>query len=54
MKNIKLPPISRKPSIWWRTEEAKSPHTGIQMSLGDTIDRLTILSRKIYFGEEGA
>jgi hypothetical protein len=24
------------------------------MSLGDVIDRLTILSRKIYFGEEGA
>ena len=24
------------------------------MSLGDVIDRLTILSRKIFFGEEGA
>lgn len=29
-------------------------HTHIEMSLGDCIDRLTILSRKIYFGEEGA
>ena len=28
--------------------------THISMSLGDVIDRLTILSRKIYFGEEGA
>ena len=28
--------------------------TNISMSLGDVIDRLTILSRKIYFGEEGA
>lgn len=32
----------------------KSPNTGIEMSLGDVFDRLTILSRKIYFGEEGA
>lgn len=32
----------------------KAPNTGIQMSLGDVIDRLTILSRKIFFGEEGA
>ncbi len=28
--------------------------THIDMSLGDAIDRLTILSRKILFGEEGA
>ena len=28
--------------------------THISMSLGDVVDRLTILSRKIYFGEEGA
>ena len=28
--------------------------TNIQMSLGDAIDRITILSRKIFFGEEGA
>ena len=28
--------------------------TGIWMSLGDAVDRLTILSRKIFFGEEGA
>jgi hypothetical protein len=28
--------------------------TNIDMSLGDVIDRITILSRKIYFGEEGA
>lgn len=28
--------------------------TGIDMSLGDVIDRITILSRKIFFGEEGA
>lgn len=28
--------------------------TGIEMSLGDAIDRLTILTRKIAFGEEGA
>lgn len=32
----------------------KAPNTKIEMSLGDVIDRLTILSRKIYFGEEGA
>jgi hypothetical protein len=32
----------------------KTPNTKIEMSLGDVIDRLTILSRKIYFGEEGA
>lgn len=28
--------------------------TKIDMSLGDAIDKLTILSRKIFFGEEGA
>mgnify|MGYP003594550769 CR=1 FL=1 len=28
--------------------------TNIDMSLGDVIDRITILTRKIYFGEEGA
>lgn len=28
--------------------------TNIHMALGDAIDRLTILSRKIFFGEEGA
>jgi len=28
--------------------------TNIDMSVGDVIDRLTILSRKIFFGEEGA
>lgn len=28
--------------------------TNIDMSLGDAIDRLSILARKIYFGEEGA
>jgi hypothetical protein len=28
--------------------------TNINMSLGDVIDRVTILSRKIFFGEEGA
>ena len=28
--------------------------THISMSLGDVVDRLTILTRKIYFGEEGA
>ena len=28
--------------------------TNIDMSLGDVIDRLTILSRKLFFGEEGA
>jgi hypothetical protein len=28
--------------------------TKIDMSLGDAIDRLTILSRKLFFGEEGA
>ena len=32
----------------------KSLNTGIEMSLGDIVDRLTILSRKIFFGEEGA
>ena len=28
--------------------------TNIDMSLGDAVDRLTILARKIAFGEEGA
>jgi len=28
--------------------------TNIDMSLGDAIDRITILARKIQFGEEGA
>lgn len=28
--------------------------TNIDMSLGDAIDRITILTRKIQFGEEGA
>jgi len=28
--------------------------THIDMSLGDAIDRISILARKIYFGEEGA
>jgi len=28
--------------------------TNIDMSIGDVIDRLTILSRKIFFGEEGS
>lgn len=28
--------------------------TGIDLSLGDAIDRVTILARKIAFGEEGA
>lgn len=28
--------------------------TNIDMSLGDAIDRVTILTRKIFFGEEGA
>lgn len=28
--------------------------TNIDMSLGDTIDRISILTRKIAFGEEGA
>ncbi len=28
--------------------------TNIDMSFGDVIDRITILSRKIFFGEEGA
>jgi len=28
--------------------------TGIDLSLGDAIDRVTILTRKIAFGEEGA
>lgn len=28
--------------------------TNIHMSLGDAIDRITILSRKIHFGEDGA
>lgn len=28
--------------------------TNVDMSLGDIIDRLTILSRKLFFGEEGA
>lgn len=28
--------------------------TNINMSLGDAIDRISILTRKIYFGEEGA
>lgn len=28
--------------------------TGIDMSLGDAVDRVTILARKIAFGEEGA
>lgn len=28
--------------------------TNIDMSLGDVIDRVSILSRKIFFGEEGA
>lgn len=28
--------------------------TYIDMSLGDVVDRITILSRKIFFGEEGA
>lgn len=28
--------------------------TNIDMSLGDAIDRVSILSRKIFFGEEGA
>ena len=28
--------------------------TNIDMSIGDAIDRLTILSRKLFFGEEGA
>ena len=28
--------------------------TYVDMSFGDIIDRLTILSRKIFFGEEGA
>jgi len=32
----------------------KTLNTGVEMSLGDIIDRLTILSRKIFFGEEGA
>jgi hypothetical protein len=29
-------------------------NTHIQMSLGDAIDRISILVRKIYFGEDGA
>jgi len=29
-------------------------HTHIEMSLGDAIDRITILTRKIFFGEDGA
>lgn len=33
---------------------SKSLITGIEMSLGDVVDKLTILARKIYFGEEGA
>ena len=28
--------------------------TNVDMSIGDVIDRLTILSRKIFFGEEGS
>jgi hypothetical protein len=28
--------------------------TGIEMSLGDAIDKVSILIRKIYFGEDGA
>ena len=32
----------------------KTPNTAVEMSLGDIIDRLTILSRKIFYGEEGA
>ena len=32
----------------------RTPHTKIEMSLGDCIDRLTILTRKIFYGEEGA
>ena len=32
----------------------KASYTGIEMSLGDAIDRVTILTRKIAFGEEGA
>lgn len=28
--------------------------THIDLSLGDAIDRVSILARKIYFGEEGA
>ena len=32
----------------------KKKLTGIELSLGDAIDRVSILSRKIAFGEEGA
>lgn len=32
----------------------KINHKALQYSLGDLIDRVTILSRKIRFGEEGA
>jgi hypothetical protein len=32
----------------------KHKPTGIDLSLGDAIDRVTILTRKIAFGEEGA
>jgi hypothetical protein len=35
-------------------EEFMTKKTGIDMPLGDAIDRVSILSRKIAFGEEGA
>lgn len=44
----------KRPCDGYRIEEGETHQTGIQMSIGDVIDKLTILSRKIYFGEEGA
>lgn len=37
-----------------RTLIKMKKRTNIDMSLGDAIDRVTILTRKIFFGEEGA
>ena len=34
--------------------KGKPKLTGIEMSLGDAVDRITILSRKLFFGEEQA
>jgi len=41
--------------VAWKSRRLKMHRpTGIEMSLGDAIDKVSILIRKIYFGEDGA
>lgn len=51
-KSKKLQPINRKTALWWNAKQTKV--TGIELSLGDAIDRVSILTRKLFFGEEQA